>query len=32
VREKSGEYEEAILPTGGKSEEVADLKNYLKML
>jgi hypothetical protein len=31
-RRKSGEREEDILPIGGKSEEEADLKNYLKML
>ena len=30
--EKGGECEEDILPVGGKSEEVADLKKYQKML
>jgi len=28
---KSGEWEEDISPVGGKSEEAADLKKYLKM-
>jgi hypothetical protein len=28
---KSGECGEDILPVGGNSEEVADLKKYLKM-
>jgi hypothetical protein len=32
TEEKSGECEKDILPVGGKSEEVADLKKYLKML
>jgi len=32
AEEKNGECEEDILPVGGKSEEAADLKNYLKML
>jgi hypothetical protein len=31
AEEKSGECEEDILPVGGKSEEAADLKKYLKM-
>ena len=30
--EKSGECGEDILQAGGKSEEAADLKKYLKML
>jgi hypothetical protein len=30
--EKNGECEEDILPVGGKSEEVADLKKYHKVL
>jgi hypothetical protein len=29
-RRKNGECEEEILPVGGKSEEAADLKKYLK--
>jgi hypothetical protein len=29
--EKSSECEEDIMPVGGKSEEPADLKKYLKM-
>jgi hypothetical protein len=31
AEEKSGECEEDILPFGGKSEKMADLKKYLKM-
>jgi len=30
AEEKSGKYEEDILPVGCKSEEAADLKKYLK--
>jgi hypothetical protein len=32
LEEKRGGCEESILPVGGKSEEAADLKKYLKML
>jgi len=30
--EKGSKYKEDILPIGGKSEEAADLKKYLKVL
>jgi hypothetical protein len=32
IEEKSGGWEEDILPVGGKSKEAADLKKFLKML
>ena len=31
-KRKDGECEEDIRPVGGKSEEAADLKKYIKML
>ena len=31
IEEKSGGWEEDILPVGGKSKEAADLKKYLKV-
>jgi hypothetical protein len=32
AEEKSGECEEDFFPVGGKSEEVADMKKFLRML